>query len=432
MTGTDQPLVSVLMPYYNGRAFMREAVQSVLDQTYHPIEIVIIDDASPNPEDAQYIEALTQELGLRLIKHSTNQGLSRTMAHAFAISRGTLIAELSQDDLYRPDKIQRQVEALTSYNWDAVYAAGDIMYQSSGKIEPRRVEKIRAIIESGRAVEHLQQQNLPGISIQGLLAKRSVFERDIVPIWRDFLLDDWPVHIRLFERYQVGLLNGPLWRSRAHQGNSSWGIWTLLGPQIEVVARMTPVQRRADAVGNRLTSLARRLHKQKGDAKSIVRLTLAGLMLVDSLEQRTKAQRILNRIPGRTKRSITGPKQKQIEAIRHMATENDHGQASDSIGWQALGKTIAQSVKTRPDHEKLLGIGWAFAALSVGLLQAQSFDIGVKTALCALMLLDDPKDEARITQALHALQWQSKDDMLEEKLRLLKAQGRFHFRSLVR
>ena len=180
MSGSDLPLVSVLMPYYNGREFISDAVESVLNQTYGNIEIIIVDDASPREADSEYMEKFSADKGIRLIKHTVNKGIGESLADAYAASAGEYVAELSQDDLYKPEKIERQLKELVDKNLDAVYAAGDIVYRNSGRRAKRNTVKTMSIIESGNAPERLRLQNLDCLSLQGLLAKRSVFEDDIV------------------------------------------------------------------------------------------------------------------------------------------------------------------------------------------------------------------------------------------------------------
>ncbi|UCF16533.1 MAG: glycosyltransferase family 2 protein, partial [Phycisphaerales bacterium] len=308
MTGNERPLVSVIIPYYNGRRFVREALESILSQTHDNIEIVVVDDASPDKGDSDYVEKLADEFGFKLIRHSTNKGIGHTLADAVEASSGDFIAELSQDDLYKPQKIERQLDELMNNDLDAVYAAGDVLYQDGGQYRDRNTAKTKEIIESGTAVERLRIQNLPCISMQGLLAKRSVFEKDVIGIWREYLLDDWPVNIRLFERYRVGFIEDPLWTSRTHGQNTSVNICKWLGPQIEVVARMAPDHLKAEAVGNRISSMARRLLKQQANSDQIIRLAFAGLMLTESRQQYTKAKRVLDKIPSRKRKAIAASK----------------------------------------------------------------------------------------------------------------------------
>ena len=433
MAGNDRPLVSVIMPYYNGRRFVREAVQSLLSQTHENIEIVVVNDASPDKEDSDYIGKLADELGFKLIEHSTNKGIGQTMADAVEASSGDFIAELSQDDLYKPEKIERQINELTKKKLDAVYTAGDVLYQDSGELKTRNTAKTKAVIESGIAAERLKLKNLPCISIQGLLAKRSVFEKDIIPIWREYLLDDWPVNIRLFERYRVGFIEEALWTGRAHSQNTSWNIWKWLGPQIEVVARMAPRHLRAEAVGNRLSSMARRLHKQRGNREKIARLAFAGLMLTESHEQCMKATRVLDKIPSGEKKAIASSRVELFDTILCSAQEETKLQRSAGTDWKDLGKNIAEVVSTHEGGRRLHEIGRVFFSLANNILLRDGHPgQAVQTALASLMLMNKTQDEIITVDLLRSVPVESRNELINQKKRILKARSRPNLKSLFR
>lgn len=433
MTGNERPLVSVIMPYYNGRRFVREAVQSLLSQTYDNIEIVVVNDASSDEEDSDYIAKLADELGFKLIEHSTNKGIGQTMADAVEASSGDFIAELSQDDLYKPEKIERQISELTKKELDVVYAAGDVLYQDSGQFKSRNTAKIKEIIESGTAVERLKLKNLPCISIQGLLAKRSVFEKDIVPIWREYLLDDWPVNIRLFERYEVGFIEDPLWTGRAHGRNTSASIWKWLGPQIEVVARMSPEHLKPEAVGNRLSSMARRLHKHQANSEEIIRFAFAGLMLTESREQYTKAARVLDKMPSGEKKAIASSRVELLGTMLGPAQEETKPQRSAGTEWKDLGKNIAELVSAHEGGRRLHEIGRVFCSLANNIL----FKDGppsqaVQTALASLMLMNNTQDEIITVDLLRSVPVESRNGLIKQKKRILKMRSRPTLKSLFR
>ena len=109
----NPPLVSVIMPTYNAGAFIEESIESVLAQTYEPIELVIVDDASDDstPEIAErYARRYPDRVRFR--RASERAGPCRRRNDALDLAGGTLIAWLDHDDLWKPDKTARQVEIL--------------------------------------------------------------------------------------------------------------------------------------------------------------------------------------------------------------------------------------------------------------------------------------------------------------------------------
>jgi len=105
---TDRPLVSVIIPVYNGTNYLAEAVQSALDQTYEPIEIIVVDDGSTDGT-WELIESFGGSVrGLR----KANGGVASALNLGIREAAGSYIAWLSHDDLWLPEKLARQVELL--------------------------------------------------------------------------------------------------------------------------------------------------------------------------------------------------------------------------------------------------------------------------------------------------------------------------------
>lgn len=423
MTGNNCPLVSVIVPYYNGKAYIREAIESILAQTYPNIEIVVVDDASPDPAHTDYVKQLAAELKFKLICHAENRGIGHTMADAAEASRGQYIAELSQDDFYKPAKIEQQMQELAEKNLDAVYAAGDILRQSTGRMEMRQTAETAEIIRSGRAADYLKLQNLVCVSIQGLLARRDVFENDIIPIWRDYLLDDWPVNACLFAKYRVGFLEGPLWTGRGHDSNTSRNIWKWFGPQIEVVARLAPDALKCEAVGNRIGSMARRLAKQNAAPRDIVRLSMAALVLADAPEQQKKCSRVLKKMPHREKNAVS---KAVCNFLKTPARQSAGASACCPNGttWDTLGKEVAQITAVHAENERVHAISEPFAQLSARLLadgQGDRADAAVRLALAAAVMAGSLDRQKEILGRLQPPMRNSAAPLIRKKTRMLEA-----------
>lgn len=105
---TPTPLVSVVIPAYNQAAFLPETIQSVLNQTYPNLEVIVVNDASPD-NTAEVVSQFTDPR-LKLIEHEINKGLPASRNSGMRASQGELIALLDADDLFLPEKIQAHVE----------------------------------------------------------------------------------------------------------------------------------------------------------------------------------------------------------------------------------------------------------------------------------------------------------------------------------
>lgn len=108
-TANNCPLVTIVICTYNGEAFLRETLESVLSQTYSNIEVVVVDDGSKDGTPAIINEYAKKYLNIRPF-FKVNGGLPLARNFAFAQSRGDWIAIIDQDDLCYPTRIARQIE----------------------------------------------------------------------------------------------------------------------------------------------------------------------------------------------------------------------------------------------------------------------------------------------------------------------------------
>ncbi|HEY9784028.1 MAG TPA: glycosyltransferase [Candidatus Obscuribacterales bacterium] len=126
----DEPLVSIIVPFYNAHQYLAETVASVLAQTYKNFELIIVNDGSSPPSPSQVLRELDQTK-INFINHDGNRGLSQARNTAVAAARGELILPLDQDDLLDPAFLAETVGFLRQHeDVDAVYTTvrifGDI------------------------------------------------------------------------------------------------------------------------------------------------------------------------------------------------------------------------------------------------------------------------------------------------------------------
>ncbi len=103
------PLVSVIIPVYNGGTFLRHAVRSIQKQSYQRIETIIIDDGSTD-ETAEIAKSFSPDI--RYV-YQPNKGLPAARNRGLSEASGDLIASLDADDLWTEDKLNMQVELLS-------------------------------------------------------------------------------------------------------------------------------------------------------------------------------------------------------------------------------------------------------------------------------------------------------------------------------
>ena len=102
-------LVSVVIPVFNGAKYLRDTLESVLAQTYRPVEVIVVDDAST---DGSSDVAASFGLPVRVLRNERNRERAWSRNRGVAEARGELIAFLDADDLWHPAKLERQVAAM--------------------------------------------------------------------------------------------------------------------------------------------------------------------------------------------------------------------------------------------------------------------------------------------------------------------------------
>ena len=131
------PRVTVVMAVYNAAPFLREAIGSVLSQTWRDFELIVVDDAST--DDSPEVLLCFDDPRIRIIRHLANLGASLSRNDALAAARGELIAIMDADDVCAPERLARQVEFLDANPavgvvgcgiYDNLDAAGTVLYTS--------------------------------------------------------------------------------------------------------------------------------------------------------------------------------------------------------------------------------------------------------------------------------------------------------------
>ncbi len=121
--------VSVIIPTYNGARFLREAIDSVLAQTYEDYEIIVVDDGSTDDT-----ATILHRYGDRIIPvHQSNQKLSAARNNGVAASKGKYIAFLDSDDQFLPDKLQLQARILDENPEVGLVASGFEQIDEAGQ-----------------------------------------------------------------------------------------------------------------------------------------------------------------------------------------------------------------------------------------------------------------------------------------------------------
>jgi len=115
-----EPLVSVVLPTYKRAHLLAQAIRSVLDQTYANLELIVVDDNSP--DDTAAVVQSFDDPRIHYAKNDPNLKLPRALNRGFSLARGDYLTWTSDDNLLAPTAIEKMVDVLSSGNCDFVYA----------------------------------------------------------------------------------------------------------------------------------------------------------------------------------------------------------------------------------------------------------------------------------------------------------------------
>jgi glycosyltransferase involved in cell wall biosynthesis len=158
----ERPLISCIVPVYNGQVYLCEAIDSILEQTYRPIEILAVDDGSTDGS-AAILRSYSAQI---LVFHQENGGPSAARNHGIRKSRGEFIAFLDADDLWHPRKLTRQMDRF------AERPGTEVCITHFQNFWMPALEKDAEFFRG-----HRYSLPMVGYTLQTLLARRSIFER---------------------------------------------------------------------------------------------------------------------------------------------------------------------------------------------------------------------------------------------------------------
>ena len=108
----NDPTVTIIMSVYNGKAFVGEAIASILQQTYRDFEFIIIDDGSTDGSYEILADYATQDDRIRVLHNEKNLMLVRSLNRGLALARGRYIARQDADDISLPCRLEQQINYL--------------------------------------------------------------------------------------------------------------------------------------------------------------------------------------------------------------------------------------------------------------------------------------------------------------------------------
>lgn len=214
----ELPLVSVVIPVFNGADYLREAIDSALNQTYSNCEIIVVNDGS---NDEGKTEQISLSYGSKIRYFSKENGkVSTALNLGIKEMRGEYFAWLSHDDVFYPDKIEKQIETIQKTGSRIVAAPCDFFWDNGRKISFKITEFYgKDLLESGVfPVIHGM------IQFGGILLHRDIFKE--YGIFREdlFTIQDYEFLFRVLRKEKCVFMDKIVNGVRCHPaqvGNTS-------------------------------------------------------------------------------------------------------------------------------------------------------------------------------------------------------------------
>jgi len=194
-----KPLVSVIIPTFNRASMVAGAVESVLEQDYQPMELIVVDDGSTDNTSeklAPFMERIT-------FIRQENKGVSAARNHGIKKSRGDLVAFLDSDDLWLPGKLSCQVDFFLQETEAVICQTQEIWIRNGKRVNPKKKHQKK----SGMIFE--PSLHLCLVSPSAVMMRRSVFD---LKGYFDVSLpacEDYDLWLRIGATYPVFLIDTP-------------------------------------------------------------------------------------------------------------------------------------------------------------------------------------------------------------------------------
>lgn len=215
------PKVSVIMPCFNHAQFVVESANGILNQTQENLELIIVDDCSSD-DSWEAIQGVAQkDLRVKTIRHTRNQGASKSRNDGLRVASGQFIGFCDADDIWEREKLEIQVNLLQANpEYDVAYCDALIVNQE-GLPTGRRFSELFPVPKapSGWLFRELVGRNF--INMQGVLMRNGCVQSAGYFDERIKWVEDWWYWVRLSRHHRFLYSKEPLAKYRVHSRSTN-------------------------------------------------------------------------------------------------------------------------------------------------------------------------------------------------------------------
>ena len=207
-TSLNQPLVSVLLSVYNSELHLKDAIESILNQSYPHFELIIVNDGSVDSSE-KIIDSF-QDKRILKINNPGNKGLIFSLNKAFEAAKGNYIARMDADDISLPERFKKQVDFLESHPEIGLCSCHYTQFNSSDKYPSQ------SLIHHEEIISHLLFNS--SLAHPTLMIRRSVLlEQKVVYDMHYPHAEDYELWTRLALKTKFGAVEEQLFLYRLHE-----------------------------------------------------------------------------------------------------------------------------------------------------------------------------------------------------------------------
>jgi glycosyltransferase involved in cell wall biosynthesis len=227
------PLASVIVPVYNGARFLRAALDSVLAQTYRPVEIVVVDDGSTDVSPGVIASYGDRVRSLR----QANSGVAAARNAGIRAASGELIALLDQDDWWLPGKMAAQVERFAADPGLGLVHTGIVQYsEDTGTFVDVYDTSLSAALQGHCHARLMMGNGIFNSSV--MLRKSAALEAGLLdPSIPGNTVQDYDLWLRVARRRRLGFVPDQLTVLRLHEGQGTWDRRAMLADELRLLER---------------------------------------------------------------------------------------------------------------------------------------------------------------------------------------------------
>lgn len=215
----NRELVSVVMATYNGERYLRQQLDSILQQTYRHIELVVVDDGSTDKTLSILNEYAALDDRIHVFPAEKNIGLVANFERGIRLARGEFVALSDQDDIFRKDKMDLLVTALENHpNYDLVISDLSLIDEEGREISPSMWHYQKLVPKPGKPFRRLVYSSFA--TGCAMMFRRRLLQVAL-PFPPDCLVHDWWLAVVSASSKGGGLflVKEPLTAYRQHRAN---------------------------------------------------------------------------------------------------------------------------------------------------------------------------------------------------------------------